>query len=91
VERATPSSPLPEGVAIVAPLTGSFYTASSPSAPPFAAIGETVQAGQVVCIIEAMKVFNEIKSEVAGTVIAVVAENGSLVHKGQALMRVKPI
>ncbi len=75
----------------MAPLTGIFYTAPSPTSPAVAAIGDTVQAGQIVCIIEAMKVFNEIKSEVSGNVIAIVAENGSLVHKGQALMRVKPI
>src|SRR5579884_3220363 len=88
VERATPSAPLPEGVAIVAPLTGVFYMSPSPSAPPFTAVGETVQAEQVVCIIEAMKVFNEIKAEISGTVTSIVAENGNLVHKGQALMRI---
>jgi acetyl-CoA carboxylase biotin carboxyl carrier protein len=91
-ESAAPAAPAPEpGVAVVAPLTGIFYTASSPSSPPFAQVGETVQAGQVVCIIEAMKVFNEIKSEVAGTVTTIVAQNGQLVQKGEALIRVKPI
>jgi acetyl-CoA carboxylase biotin carboxyl carrier protein len=93
--RADPAPPAPNlaeaGVAIVAPLTGVFYTASSPSAEPFAKVGETVQAGQVVCIVEAMKVFNEIKSEVSGIVASIPAQNGQLVQKGDALVRVKPL
>jgi biotin carboxyl carrier protein len=68
-----------------------FYTASSPSAPNFASVGETVQAGQVICIVEAMKVFNEIKSEISGVVTAIVAQNGQLVQKGEPLIRVKQL
>jgi biotin carboxyl carrier protein len=79
------------GVAVVAPLTGVFYTAPSPSSPPFAQVGEPIQAGQIACIIEAMKVFNEIRSEIGGTVTAIVAQNGQLVHKGDVLLRVKPV
>jgi acetyl-CoA carboxylase biotin carboxyl carrier protein len=79
------------GVAIAAPLTGVFYSSPSPSSPPFAQLGETVQAGQVVCIVEAMKVFNEIKSEISGVVSAMIASNGQLVQKGDPLIRVKPI
>jgi acetyl-CoA carboxylase biotin carboxyl carrier protein len=79
------------GVAIAAPLTGVFYTASSPSTPDFTSVGETVQVGQVVCIVEAMKVFNEIKSEISGTVTAIVAQNGQLVQKGEALIRINPL
>jgi acetyl-CoA carboxylase biotin carboxyl carrier protein len=78
-------------VAVVAPLTGVFYTAPSPASPPFAAVGDPIQAGQIACIIEAMKVFNEVRSEVGGTVTAIVAQNGQLVHKGDALLRVMPI
>jgi biotin carboxyl carrier protein len=78
-------------VAVVAPLTGVFYTAPSPSSPSFAQVGEPIQAGQIACIIEAMKVFNEIRCEIAGTVTAMVAQNGQLVHKGDVLLRVKPI
>jgi acetyl-CoA carboxylase biotin carboxyl carrier protein len=89
-EAGHPASPPEPGIAVVAPLTGVFYTSSSPSSPPFVAVGDAVQAGQVVCIIEAMKVFNEIKSEVAGTISAIVAQNGQLVQKGDALIRVKP-
>jgi acetyl-CoA carboxylase biotin carboxyl carrier protein len=85
-----PSPPDP-GAAILAPLTGMFYTAASPSAPDFVSVGAAVQAGQVVCIVEAMKVFNEIKSEISGVVSAIVAQNGQLVQKGEPLIRVKPL
>jgi acetyl-CoA carboxylase biotin carboxyl carrier protein len=88
-EAGGPASPPDPGIAVVAPLTGVFYTSSSPSSPPFAEVGDAIQAGQVVCIVEAMKVFNEIKSEVSGTVSAIVAQNGQLVQKGDALIRVK--
>jgi acetyl-CoA carboxylase biotin carboxyl carrier protein len=77
-------------VAIVAPLTGVFYPAPSPASPPYAQVGDTVQVGQIVCIVEAMKVFNEITSEVAGTVKSVLAQSGQLVHAGEALIRVQP-
>ncbi len=87
----TAQAPEPQGIAIVAPLTGVFYISPSPSSPPFVEVGDTVQAGQVVCIVEAMKVFNEIKSEVSGTVLAIVAQNGQLVQKGEALIRVQAI
>ncbi len=78
-------------VALIAPLTGVFYAAPAPTAPPYVQVGETVQAGQVVCIVEAMKVFNEIKAEVSGTVTAILAEAGQLVRKGDALMRVQVV
>jgi acetyl-CoA carboxylase biotin carboxyl carrier protein len=91
--RATqPEEPAAErGVAVVAPLTGMFYSRPSPSSESFVQIGETVQPGQVICIVEAMKVFNEIKSEVSGTVIMIVPKDGDLVQKGDALIRVKPV
>jgi len=79
------------GVAVVAPLTGVFYSAPSPNSPPFVQVGDPIQPGQVVCIIEAMKVFNEIKAEVSGTVTAVLPKDGQLVQKGDALIRVKPV
>jgi acetyl-CoA carboxylase biotin carboxyl carrier protein len=85
-----PNAPDP-GVAIIAPLTGVYYSAPSPSSAQFVEIGGTVQAGQVVCIIEAMKVFNELKAEVSGTVTAILPKNGQLVQKNDALIRVKPI
>jgi acetyl-CoA carboxylase biotin carboxyl carrier protein len=78
-------------VAIIAPLTGVFYAAPAPTAPPYVQVGEMVQAGQVVCIVEAMKVFNEIKAEVSGTVTTILAEPGQLVRKGDALMRIQAV
>ncbi len=78
------------GVAVVSPLTGVYYSAPSPTSDPFVKVGERVQVGQVVAIVEAMKVFNEVKSEVAGAVIALPAKNGELVQKGDALVRVQP-
>ena len=81
----------PQGVPIVAPLTGVYYSAASPSTPPFANIGDVVQTGQVVALIESMKVFNEVTAEVTGRVIALVAKNGDVVQKGGVLLRVEPI
>jgi acetyl-CoA carboxylase biotin carboxyl carrier protein len=78
-------------VAVIAPLTGVFYASASPTADPYVNVGDTIQAGQTVCIVEAMKVFNEIKSEVAGKVTSVVATAGNLVQKGDALIRVQPV
>lgn len=84
-------TPAPEPtVAVVAPLTGVFYLRPSPTSAPFCQPGETVHPGQLVCIVEAMKVFNEIQCEVSGTVTAVVPKDGQLVQKGDALIRVKP-
>jgi acetyl-CoA carboxylase biotin carboxyl carrier protein len=89
-DGASASEPRQEaGIAIVAPLSGVFYNAPSPSSAPFVSVGDPVQAGQVVCIVEAMKVFNEIRSEVSGTAVAIVPKNGQLVQKGEALIRVQ--
>jgi acetyl-CoA carboxylase biotin carboxyl carrier protein len=76
---------------IVAPLTGVLYTAASPSTPPFVNMGEVIHVGQVVALIEAMKVFNEINAEVSGRIISIVAPNGNVVQKGDVLMRVEPL
>jgi len=78
-------------VAILAPLAGVYYIASSPTSPPFVNLGDVVHVGQVVALIEAMKVFNEIQSEVAGRVVELVAINGNVVQKGDVLMRVEPL
>ncbi len=77
-------------MAVVSPLIGVYYSASSPTSDPFVNIGDTVQAGQVVAIVEAMKVFNEVKTEVSGTVVAMPAKNGQLVQKGEVLVRIQP-
>jgi len=74
---------------IVSPMVGTFYRAGSPESPPFADIGKEVTDETVVCIIEAMKVMNEIKAETKGVIAEVVAENGKPVQFGQVLFRVR--
>jgi biotin carboxyl carrier protein len=76
---------------IVAPLTGVYYSAPSPTTPPFVNMGEIIHVGQVVALVEAMKVFNEINAEVSGRVTSLVAMNGNVVQKGDVLMRVEPL
>lgn len=76
----------PTGTPVTSPMTGIFYASSSPGSPAFAKEGETVQAGQVVGLIEAMKVFNEITAPVSGVVNKVVAKNGDLVQPGDAII-----
>ncbi|MCX5693369.1 MAG: acetyl-CoA carboxylase biotin carboxyl carrier protein [Candidatus Omnitrophica bacterium] len=76
--------------AIKAPMVGTFYRSASPEAKPYAEIGQTVVVGQVVCIIEAMKRMNEIKSEVKGKVVEVLVENARSVEYGQPLFKVEP-
>ena len=87
----TPAAPVEEvGVSVVkSPMVGTFYTASSPESPDFAKIGDKVGAESIVCIIEAMKVMNEIQSELSGTVTEVLIENGEAVEYGQPLFKVK--
>jgi len=79
------------GIAITAPMTGVYYSAPSPTAPPFVPLGGMVHVGQPVAFIEAMKVFNEIQSEVSGRVVALVASNGEVVQKDDVLIRVQPV
>jgi acetyl-CoA carboxylase biotin carboxyl carrier protein len=74
---------------IVSPMVGTFYRAGAPDAPPFADVGKAVTEDTVVCIIEAMKVMNEIKAETSGVISEVLAENGKPVQFGQALFRVR--
>lgn len=76
----------PKGTPVSSPMTGIYYSAPSPGAPPFCKVGETVSAGQVVGLIEAMKVFNEITAPLAGTVTAVKVESGQLVQPGDPLI-----
>ena len=84
--KAVESVPLKE---IASPMVGTFYRAASPDAPPFVDVGRTVTEETVVCIIEAMKVMNEIKAETSGVIAEVVAENGKPVQFGQALFKVR--
>ena len=75
------------GAAIVAPMAGTFYAASAPDAAPFVQVGSRVEVGQVVCIIESMKMMNEIVADAAGTCVAVEVANGQAVGSGQVLLR----
>jgi acetyl-CoA carboxylase biotin carboxyl carrier protein len=83
-----PPAPARKGrtVAVRAPLIGIFYVSPAPGVPPFVGIGDIVKEGQTVCIVEAMKVFNEIKSDWAGRVVAIPAGNGQLVQAGEPLV-----
>jgi len=79
-----------KGISIIkSPMVGTFYTAASPESPAFAKVGTKVSADSIVCIIEAMKVMNEIQSELSGTVTEVLVENGEAVEYGQPLFKVK--
>ena len=77
-------------VRIKSPMVGTFFRAPAPDAPPFMEVGQDVEVGQVVCIIEAMKLMNEIKSETTGHVIEVLVQNGDPVEFGQPLFTVEP-
>ncbi len=79
-----------DGSTIASPMVGTYYAAPSPDAKPFISVGDRVGPETVVCIIEAMKVFNEIKAEASGTIQKVLVENGQAVEFGQALFEVKP-
>ncbi|MEY4300780.1 MAG: hypothetical protein RIR25_2016 [Verrucomicrobiota bacterium] len=87
--EASPAVAVPAGKEIASPMVGTFYLAASPETPAFVTVGQKVTPDTVVCIIEAMKVMNEIKAEVAGTITEIAAENGQPVQFGQALFRYK--
>jgi acetyl-CoA carboxylase biotin carboxyl carrier protein len=80
---------VPEGEAVLAPMVGTFYAASSPEAQPFVSMGQSVGVGDTLCIIEAMKMFNQIEADVAGTVVAVLVETGQPVEYDQPLFVIR--
>jgi acetyl-CoA carboxylase biotin carboxyl carrier protein len=84
-------APDPTTREIVAPMVGTFYRSPSPDSPPYIEVGKEITPDTVVCIIEAMKVMNEIKAEIAGTITEVLAESGKPVEFGKPLFRVKPL
>jgi acetyl-CoA carboxylase biotin carboxyl carrier protein len=99
-EAALPGQATPAGsratktdksIAIVAPLTGVYYSAASPTTPAFTNVGDVIHVGQVVALIEAMKVFNEINAEVSGRVVALTPTSGDVVQKGDVLLRIEPL
>jgi acetyl-CoA carboxylase biotin carboxyl carrier protein len=87
-EKATAEPAKSNYKEITSPMVGTFYASPSPESPAFVEVGKTINAESVVCIIEAMKVMNEIKAEIAGKVVEIVAENGKPVQFGQVLFRV---
>ena len=89
VAGSTPETAAESLREISSPMVGTFYATASPDSPPYVAVGQEVTEDTVVCIIEAMKVMNEIKAEVRGVIAEVVAENGKPVQFGQALFRVR--
>lgn len=78
------------GTFVSSPFVGTFYRAPSPEAPSFVEVGQSVRKGQVVCIVEAMKLMNEIEADVAGTIVGVLAEDGAPVEYGQPLFKIAP-
>jgi acetyl-CoA carboxylase biotin carboxyl carrier protein len=84
-------APVAARPSVKAPLTGIYYSAPSPGATPYVAVGDHVSVGQIIGLIEAMKLFNEIKSDLAGRVVKITAENGKLVRAKQPLIEVEPL
>ena len=84
------AAPESTDILVKSPIVGTFYEAPTPGAPPFVKVGDAVEPGQVLCIIESMKLMNEIEAEVAGTVTARLTENGRPVEYGEALFSMRP-
>jgi len=80
---------LPDGELVLSPMVGTFYAASSPEAQPFVSMGQTVGVGDTLCIIEAMKMFNQIEADVSGTIVAILAESGQPVEYDQPLFVIR--
>ncbi|MGB9758027.1 MAG: acetyl-CoA carboxylase biotin carboxyl carrier protein [Candidatus Bipolaricaulaceae bacterium] len=91
--RAAPTPPPPkeEGIIVRSPVVGTFWTRPAPGEPPFVKVGDLVQPGQVLCVVEAMKVMNEVRAEAAGVVEEILAEEGEAVEYGQPLFRLRPV
>lgn len=95
---AAPPSPGPSAppsaeakyVEVLSPMVGTFYRAPSPDEAPYVNVGDRIQTGQTICIIEAMKLMNELEAEVSGEIIEILVQNAEPVEYGQVLMRVKP-
>jgi acetyl-CoA carboxylase biotin carboxyl carrier protein len=86
---AAPAEPITEGQPIKSPMVGTFYRASSPGAKPFVEVGDTIKQGDTVCIVEAMKILNEIEADRSGVVTKILAQDGQAVEYGQTLILVE--
>ena len=82
---AAAAAPAPAGHTVKSPMVGTFYRASSPGAKPFAEIGQAIKEGETICIVEAMKILNEIEADKTGTITQILVENGQAVEYGQPL------
>ncbi len=85
-----PAAPPSNDYIVKSPIVGTYYDQANPSAPPFVRVGDAVEPGQVLCIIESMKLMNEIESEVAGVVVNKLMESGRPVEYGEALFTIRP-
>src|SRR5436189_5548175 len=92
IPPATPAVEKPEeGLHMVhSPIVGTYYESPSPGSPPFVKIGDTVEAGQILCIVEAMKLMNEIEADVAGEIVKMFVKNGATIEYGQELFAIRP-
>ncbi|PLX32482.1 MAG: acetyl-CoA carboxylase biotin carboxyl carrier protein [Ignavibacteria bacterium] len=90
VEESAPAPEPAGGVEVRSPIVGTFYRASSPDAEPFVKVGEAISTGQTLCIIEAMKIMNEIESDQSGTIVKILVEDGQPVEYNQPLFIVNP-
>jgi len=88
-EAAEDEDQVPEGEPVLSPMVGTFYSASGPEAQPYVKLGQTVGVGDTLCIIEAMKMFNQIESDISGTVVAILAENGQPVEYDEPLFVIR--
>ena len=87
---SSPAASSAEDTIVPAPMHGVFYRAASPDEPPLVEVGTRIEAGQKICIIEAMKTFIDVAAETSGVVLAILAENGDEIEAGQALFRIGP-
>ena len=88
-EASPATAPVASGPEIISPMVGTYYSAMSPDSPPYVKVGQSVTPDMVVCIVEAMKVMNEIKAEQSGVIAEILAENGKPVQFGQPLFRLQ--
>ena len=89
IESPSEEDQVPEGELVLSPMVGTFFAASGPGAESFVSMGQSVGVGDILCIIEAMKMFNQIESDVAGTVVAILVENGQPVEYDQPLFVIR--
>ena len=88
-QRKDEDNPMPEGEVVLSPMVGTFFAASGPGAEPFVTMGQKVGVGDTLCIIEAMKMFNQIEADVSGTIVAILVENGQPVEYDQPLFVIR--